>query len=134
MPLLEKAIKRNIPFVCANPDFEAFGPTSICMGTIAELYKDFGGKVFIMGKPSISIYMEATKYVKDIDKSKILAVGDSIHHDIKGAKTFEVDSLLITSGIHKLYFDAVNPKWESNNNTLQKTNITPTYLSTKFQF
>ena len=104
------------------------------MGTIAELYKDFGGKVFIMGKPSISIYQEATKYVTDIDKSKVLIVGDSIYHDIKGANDFEVDSLLITSGIHKLYFDAINPKWESYSNPLKKTNIIPTYLSSKFQF
>ena len=106
----------------------------ICMGTIAELYKDFGGKVFIMGKPNISIYQEAIKQITDIDKSKILAVGDSIYHDIKGAEGFEIDSLLITSGIHKLNFDSVNPKWESDSNELKKNNITPTYLSSKFQF
>ena len=104
------------------------------MGTIAELYKDFGGKVFIMGKPSILIYQEATKHITDIDKSKILAVGDSIYHDIKGANAFGIDSLLITTGIHKLCFDAINPKWESNINKLKNTNIMPTYLSSIFQF
>ena len=138
VPLLEKAIKRKIPFVCANPDFETIGISLnnliICMGTIAELYKDFGGQVFIMGKPNISIYQEATKHIKDINKSKILAVGDSIFHDIKGANAFEIDSLLITSGIHKLYFDAQSPKWDSNSNVMKKNNIMPTYLSFKFQF
>ena len=104
------------------------------MGTIAELYKDIGGKVLIMGKPSTSIYQEATKYITDIKKSKVLAVGDSIYHDIKGANNFNIDSILITSGIHKLYFDATNPKWESGSNVLKKTNIKPTYLSYKFQF
>jgi len=138
VPLLEKAIKRNLPFVCANPDFETVesSPSNlkICMGTLAELYKDFGGKVIIMGKPSTSIYQESTKNLTSIDKSKILAVGDSVYHDIKGANNFKIDSVLITSGIHKLYFDAKNPKWESDSNVLKKTNIKPTYLSYKFQF
>ena len=138
VPLLEKAIKRNIPFICANPDFEtvesSLDKLIICMGTIAELYKDFGGKVFIMGKPSILIYQEATKHITDIDKSKILAVGDSIYHDIKGANAFGIDSLLVTTGIHKSCFDDINPKWESNINKLKNTNIIPTYLSSKFQF
>ena len=35
----------------------------------------------------------------------MLAIGDSIHHDIKGAINFGIDSLLITSGIHKSFFD-----------------------------
>ena len=87
-----------------------------------------------MGKPSISIYQEATKHIGNIDKSKILAVGDSIYHDIKGANDFKVDSLLITSGIHKLYFDSSYPIWGSNSNELKKTNIKPTYLCSKFQY
>ena len=33
-------------------------------------------------------------------KSQIVAVGDSLLHDIKGAKKFGIDSVLITSGIH----------------------------------
>ena len=138
VPLLAKAIKKDIPFICANPDFESINSSSkdlnICMGTIAELYRDFGGNVFIMGKPSISIYQEATKNIQGIDKSKFLAVGDSIYHDIKGANVFEIDSILITSGIHKLNFNTVNPKWEPDSNELIKNNITPTYLSSKFQF
>ena len=38
----------------------------------------------------------------------MLAIGDSIHHDIKGAENFGIDSLLITSGIHKSIFDHSN--------------------------
>ena len=36
--------------------------------------------------------------------SKIIAVGDSLDHDILGASNFGVDSILITSGIHKDMF------------------------------
>ena len=75
------------------------------MGTIAELYKNMGGEVFILGKPRFEIYEESTKKISNLDKSKILAVGDSLHHDIAGANNFGIDSLLITSGIHHDCFD-----------------------------
>ena len=66
--------------------------------------------------------------------NKYLHILNSIFHDIKGANIFEIDSLLITSGIHELYFDSTNPQWESKINVLKKTNIIPTYLCSKFQF
>ena len=138
VPLLERAIKKNIPFICANPDYETVECSTenliICMGTIAELYKDFGGLVYIKGKPSIEIYIEATKNFKRINKKKMLAIGDSIHHDIKGAINFGIDSLLITSGIHKSFFKQSNFIWDEENNYLTKFKIKPTYLSSKFQF
>tara|TARA_B100000315_G_scaffold231234_1_gene242404 strand:- start:16 stop:894 length:879 start_codon:yes stop_codon:yes gene_type:complete len=138
VPLLEKAIKKNIPFICANPDYETVeslkGNLIICMGTVAELYKDFGGSVFIMGKPSIEIYKEATKDFKKTDKKRMLAIGDSIHHDIKGAMNFGIDSLLITSGIHKSIFNQSHLVWEDSNNYLTEFKIKPTYLCSKFQF
>ena len=104
------------------------------MGTISELYKDLGGVVCIKGKPSIDIYIEATKRFKKIDKKRMLAIGDSIHHDIKGAINFGIDSLLIVSGIHKSGFNQTLPKWEDNNNYFKKYKIKPTYLCCRFQF
>lgn len=50
-PILDKALQNDIPFLCANPDFETIS-TSIdsgnlfCMGTIAELYKNMGVEFF----------------------------------------------------------------------------------------
>ena len=64
----------------------------------------------------------------------MLAIGDSIHHDIKGAINFGIDSLLVTSGIHKYFFDKSNPKWDDKNNYLSKIKIKPTYLCNRFQF
>ena len=138
VPLLEKAIQKNIPFICANPDYETVESSTenfiICMGAVAALYKDFGGSVFIMGKPSIEIYREATKNFKKITKKRMLAIGDSIHHDIKGAENFGIDSLLITSGIHKSIFDQSKPIWDNEKNNLLKYKIKPTYMCSKFQF
>ena len=122
--------------MCANPDFVSPGrnpgETNICMGTIAELYKNMGGEVFILGKPSCEIYEESTKKISNIDKSKILAVGDSIHHDIAGANNFGIDSLLITSGIHHDCFDQSSPQWQSDRNKLQKFGNEPTFVCSNF--
>ena len=83
------------------------------MGTIAQLYQDMGGKVIILGKPSQEIYHEATKCVNSYKKSQMVAIGDSLFHDILGAKKFGIDSVLITSGIHADYFSKKKPLWES---------------------
>ena len=64
----------------------------------------------------------------------MLAIGDSIHHDIKGAMNFGIDSLLITSGIHKSIFNQSHLVWENSNNFLSEFKIKPTYLCSKFQF
>ena len=78
---------------CANPDFETVEKNNdeniFCMGAIAELYKNVGGDVVIQGKPEIDIYIESTKSIK-LDKSKTIAIGDSIFHDIKGANNFSI--------------------------------------------
>ena len=137
IPLLTKALDKKLPFVCANPDYESIennsNGTNICMGTIAQLYKNLGGEIFFLGKPKIDIYIESTKKIKKLNKSKILAIGDSMYHDIQGANLFEVDSLLITSGIHQSSFDRKKPRWETNINQVKNLDILPTFLCSKFQ-
>jgi HAD superfamily hydrolase (TIGR01459 family) len=138
-PMLNFAITKKIPFICANPDYVSYDmrkkKTTYCMGTIAELYKNMGGKVFHLGKPKTEIYIKALNKLINIKKSRILAVGDSIHHDIKGAKNFEIDSLLITSkGVHQADFDKKKPIWDSNRNTIKKIGINPTFICSEFIF
>jgi len=136
IPILKEAYEKNLLMFCANPDFETVQKDNnkniFCMGTIAELYQDMGGKVIIQGKPSIDIYLEATKSLDITKKSKIVAIGDSLFHDIRGANNFNIDSILITSGIHSESFSKYKPLWNSNINNLLKFNITPTYISYKF--
>ena len=137
IPLLKKAINKQLPFVCANPDFDTVENKSknllICMGSIAELYKSMGGKIFILGKPCFEIYNESIKKINNFEKSKTLAIGDSIYHDIAGANSFGVDSLLITSGIHKGFFDKDRPIWDSKSNKLIKLDIKPTFICSNFK-
>ena len=73
------------------------------MGMISELYKNMGGKVIIQGKPEIAIYDEATN-ILELNKSRTIAIGDSLYHDIKGANNMNYDSLFIINGIHQNEF------------------------------
>ena len=138
--IFNSAVKRNLPFVCANPDFEtieinSFGNKNFCMGTLAELYKYMGGETFILGKPSLEIYLESSKTLNPIDKSRVLAIGDSLHHDIKGAINFGVDSLLITStGIHQDHFNKAKPEWKDLDKSILQIGVKPTFICSNLIF
>lgn len=101
--LLKKAYMKNIPAICLNPDIVAPHGDSIIYtpGYFAEYYKALGGHVMYFGKPYQSIY-NFLFHGKSIDKKRVLAIGDSLTTDIKGANDFGIDSLLVYSkGIHK---------------------------------
>ncbi len=102
-PVLDAALKRKLPMVCGNPDFHRVCPDGSIVeapGQVARYYQEAGGTVRIHGKPQKSIYDTALAHF-ELPPDKILAVGDSIPHDIAGAATRDIDSLLITSGVHK---------------------------------
>ncbi len=127
IPLLEEAYKKDITMYCANPDFETVEKKNnkniFCMGAIAEIYKKMGGNVIIKGKPDVSIYNETTNLI-NLEKKRTVAIGDSLFHDIKGANNFEIDSVLVKSGIHK--------DLTQINNLIKNHQIVPTYIIDKF--
>ena len=136
IPILKKALDNNLLMFCANPDYVTIEKNNekniFCMGTIADLYDHMGGKVIILGKPSKEIYEKSTKSFKDLDLRRIIAIGDSLDHDILGALNFGIDSLLISSGIHKELFQN---SIEAGLNYLKngsKFNCKPTYLCNVF--
>tara|TARA_Y100001970_G_C14170457_1_gene823828 strand:- start:613 stop:1482 length:870 start_codon:yes stop_codon:yes gene_type:complete len=135
IPLLKSSLEKNLLMFCANPDFETVENNEkknmFCMGTIADLYQNMGGKVVILGKPSKEIYKEATKSL-NYDLSKIIAIGDSLFHDIQGAKNFGIDSLFITSGIHKEMFLETSLSWKDILKSNKILNIAPTYICENF--
>ncbi|OPB31963.1 TIGR01459 family HAD-type hydrolase [Bartonella sp. AR 15-3] len=98
--------ERNLPFICANPDIIVHcGNQEIwCAGALARLYQQLGGEVRIAGKPYAPIYECAFKKLQKIrgivDKNRVLAIGDGLLTDIKGAFHFSLDSLYIMGGIH----------------------------------
>ena len=136
IPILKDAVDMNLIMFCANPDFVTIEKNNdknmYCMGTIADLYDHMGGRVVILGKPSKEIYKVSCKKIQDFNKSKIVAIGDSLDHDILGANNFNIDSVLISSGIHKDLF--VNgPEIGINDiKNSKKWNFSPTYVCENF--
>ncbi|KWT66006.1 HAD-superfamily hydrolase, subfamily IIA [Hyphomicrobium sulfonivorans] len=107
-PLLEKALARKLPFICANPDLvvDVGGKQFLCAGAIADLYERMGGEVFWAGKPFANAYEAAHASANklrgaEVPKSRIVAVGDSLRTDLKGAEAYGIDAIFVASGIHR---------------------------------
>ena len=104
---LETMLKRKLFMVCANPDVVVErGPKLVyCAGSIADLYATMGGEVLYAGKPYRPIYDLALAKAQAASghraiPSRVVAIGDSVRTDLKGARTAGVDFLFVTSGIH----------------------------------
>jgi len=98
---------RKLPMICANPDLTVERGTKLvyCAGALAELFRELGGDVEYAGKPYLPIYamtMATLAQLKgrDVEKAKVLAIGDGVRTDIKGAAAANIDSVFIASGIH----------------------------------
>lgn len=100
--LLVEAAGYAMPMVCANPDIEVIraGTRIICAGALAARYAEIGGMVHYFGKPYAETYTACLELMEVSDLSRLLAVGDSLTTDIRGAVGAGVDSVLVTSGIH----------------------------------
>lgn len=100
--LLGEVQKCAMPMVCANPDIEVIraGTRIICAGALAAHYAEIGGVVHYFGKPHAETYSACLELMEVADFSRLLAVGDSLTTDIRGAAGAGVDSVLVTSGIH----------------------------------
>lgn len=106
-PLLGRLAARNIPMICANPDIMVERGTKIvpCAGALARDYAALGGQTSIAGKPHKQIYEAAHKTAnelvgRELAKSEILAIGDGLFTDMKGATDFGLDALYIAAGVH----------------------------------
>jgi HAD superfamily hydrolase (TIGR01459 family) len=108
MPMLQKAAAAGLPFVCGNPDVvvDVGGTLVLCAGAIAERYVEMGGKVIWAGKPKAMAYSAAQKEIDALNgaplpKHKILALGDALETDMRGAQDYGIDRLFIAQGIHR---------------------------------
>lgn len=106
--ILTRALKRQLPFICANPDkfVDVGGKLYLCAGAIADRYAELGGSVFWAGKPHAAAYGTAMDIAEELRKemlnrSQVLAIGDAVRTDLKAAATAGVDALFIAGGIHR---------------------------------
>lgn len=95
--------KRGIPMLCANPDrfaHEGNPPKAVVrQGSLAALFKDLGGEVFYVGKPSPLAYCAAMKRFALLDvfnPKEVLMIGDTPEIDIRGAQNSGMASALVT--------------------------------------
>jgi HAD superfamily hydrolase (TIGR01459 family) len=105
--LLAQLRARNLFMVCANPDIvvERGDRLIYCAGALADAYAALGGAVYYAGKPHRPLYDLA---LGEIAKARgaapplerVLAIGDSVRTDLKGAHDLGVDCLFVTAGIH----------------------------------
>lgn len=106
--LLETALKRRVPFICANPDLWVHVGEKLlpCAGVIATLYAQMGGDVVWAGKPHPPVYEAAFAVASQlrgaaVNQTRVLAIGDAVRTDLAGAATAGIDALFIASGIHR---------------------------------
>jgi HAD superfamily hydrolase (TIGR01459 family) len=99
---LQAGIARELPMVCANPDLWRFSAHGMieAAGVLARRYEALGGAVFYHGKPYPAIYDACFEALRGCDRERILAVGDSIEHDVLGATRVGVACALIAGGVH----------------------------------
>lgn len=99
--LLLSAAKKGVPCICTNPDVHKLvGETLLpAAGAIAALYEEMGGQVTRIGKPYVDIYRHAHALCGHPHKARIVAIGDSLEHDVVGAAAFGIDSALALTGL-----------------------------------
>lgn len=104
--MLKEFQSRDVPMICANPDLvvERGHKMIPCAGAMAAYYNQLGGATRIAGKPHTPIYdavLETAKELRgDFPKSRILAIGDGMPTDVRGALDYGLDLLYISGGIH----------------------------------
>jgi HAD superfamily hydrolase (TIGR01459 family) len=109
---LMAARDRGLPMLCANPDVIVdMGETRIyCAGALAEYYEGLGGQSLYFGKPHPPIYDRARRLLDLGPDTRILAIGDGVFTDVKGALDQGIDALFVTGG---LAADALGPDVEN---------------------
>jgi HAD superfamily hydrolase (TIGR01459 family) len=106
--LLASLRARSLLMICANPDIVVERGDSLvyCAGALADSYAALSGEVLYCGKPHPPIYelalatAAALRGANKPPRHRVLAIGDSVRTDLKGAAGFGLDCMFVTSGIH----------------------------------
>jgi len=118
--------KKPIPAIVANTD-RAYPLTasnvSIAIGGIAAMIESVVGKQFIrFGKPDSQMFMFAYDLIREyrqIGKSDIVMVGDTLNTDILGGNKFGLDTVLVLTG---------NTQAKDYEARINAAGIMPTYI------
>ena len=94
--LLKKYVSKKL--VCTNPDMTVHRGNieELCAGSVAKVFEELGGEVVYFGKPYKEVYRMCFN-----SNEKVLAVGDNLRTDIKGANNLKIDCIFISNGVHR---------------------------------
>lgn len=128
------AKQNGLKLLCANPDIvvDRGDTREWCAGALAKLYTEMGGESLYFGKPHPPVYDLARRRLaalgNDIPDNRILAIGDGIITDIKGALGEDIDSLFVTGGLAMVETLTVDdPEQKALDDFIESQQITPTY-------
>ena len=123
--LLKNSVSKKL--ICTNPDLTVHRgqKEEFCAGKIAEIFEKLGGKVIYFGKPHKEIYSMCFNH-----NEKVLAIGDNLRTDIKGANNLNIDSIFITDGVHRDEFK----NQEDLLKLFDKYNTKPKYFQSKLKW
>jgi HAD superfamily hydrolase (TIGR01459 family) len=98
---------RGLTLICANPDrvVERGDRLIWCAGALADIYREIGGEVVYAGKPYPAIYRAALAVAGSlrptaIVRERVLAIGDAVATDLRGALDYGIAALFVSGGIH----------------------------------
>lgn len=131
-PLLHQLLQRKLPLICVNPDMEVVkqdGSQLLCAGWVAARYQALGGEVTYIGKPYPHVYETCFRTLGP-DK-RMLAIGDNVLTDIRGANAAGMDSLLITGGIMRSE-KGEYPSQQEVQRLCRATGVSPAYVAALF--
>ncbi|MGY8668053.1 TIGR01459 family HAD-type hydrolase [Bradyrhizobium sp. UFLA05-109] len=97
------AAARRLPMLCANPDLAMFSANGLipAPGALARFYEKLGGAVAFVGKPHAPIFEAALEQLGHPDPKRVLMIGDSLDHDVAGARAKGMLTLLLGAGVHR---------------------------------
>jgi HAD superfamily hydrolase (TIGR01459 family) len=134
---------RKLFMVCANPDVVVErGDTLVyCAGALADAYAALGGEVLYCGKPHAPIYdMALTTAASSRGgripaRDSVLAIGDSVRTDLKGAAAFGLDVMFVTSGLHAEHYGSRDaPDLEALNKVFAEAGVAPKAVMTSLKW
>jgi HAD superfamily hydrolase (TIGR01459 family) len=99
-PALEECFRHNLPMLCVNPDRAVMtgGVRLICAGALSDVYQALGGDVMEIGKPDPMVY-ETVLSTLAVAPGRAVAIGDTPHTDLLGAKNAGIDAVWAMTGL-----------------------------------
>ena len=106
--------------ICTNPDLTVHRGNieELCAGSVAKVFEELGGEVIYYGKPYKEVYDMCFN-----ESEKVLAIGDNLRTDIKGANNLNLDCIFISNGVHRNEYNNISELNELLNKYKVKANF-----------